>query len=104
MNNKVNKRRNIRKFDIADKARIMYAADYIFDIIAYDIDTDAVYSFGFNYAEEVLCSISYIDGDVMEGTLNVVAALTRLKEMVASELYEFELRDSELVDLTERRG
>ena len=93
---KVNK--NIGKFDIADKARIMYAGDYIFDIIAYDTDTDAVYSFGFNYTDEVLYSIEYIDGDYIEGMMSPVQALTTLKEMSDSQLFEFELRESDLVE------
>lgn len=91
-------KRNIGKFDISDKARIMYAGDYIFDIIAYDTDIDAVYSFGFNYADEVLFSISYIDGDSVEGIISPDKALEKLSRMAQSSLFEFELRESDLVE------
>ncbi len=90
-------KRNIGKFDISDKARIMYAGDYIFDIIAYDTDTDTVYSFGFNYADEVLCSIDYIDGESIEGIMSPQKALERLSKMVQTGLFEFELKEPDLM-------
>lgn len=88
-------------FDISDKARIMYAADYIFDIIAYDTDTDTVYSFGFNYADEVLYTKEYINGESTEGMISASKALTILSNMVSIGLYEFELRESNLIELME---
>ena len=90
-------KRNIGKFDISDKARIMYAGDYIFDIIAYDTDTDTVYSFGFNYADEVLCSIDYINGESLEGMIPASSALDKLSRMVQTGLFEFELRESDFM-------
>lgn len=94
-------KRNIGKFDISDKARIMYAGNYNFDIIAHDTDTDAVYSFGFNYADEVLCSIEYINGEYVEGTLSPRRAIERLSHMVQTGLFEFEYRESDLVEYIE---
>lgn len=91
-------KKNIGKFDISDKARIMYAGDYIFDIIAYDTDTDTVFSFGFNYADEVLCSIDYIDGESIEGTISAQKALDKLSRMVQTGLFDFELKESDLME------
>ena len=95
-------KRNIGKFDISDKARIMYAGNYIFDIIAYDTDTDAVYSFGFNYTDKVLCSIEYINGEFIDGTLSPKRAIERLSRMVQTGLFEFELKESDLVEGVEQ--
>lgn len=100
--NKVTQKEVVRsKFDISDKARIMYSADYIFDIIAYDTDTDTVYSFGFNYADEVLYAKEYINGESTEGMISASKALTILSNMVSIGLYEFELRESNLIELME---
>ena len=97
-------KRNIGKFDISDKARIMYAEGYIFDIIAHDTDTDAVYFFGFNYADDVLCSIEYIDGHCIEGVITPTRAIQRLSHMVQSGLFEFECRESDLVEIVGKEG
>lgn len=75
---------------MAHKARVMIANGHVFDIIAHDIDTDRVYTFGFNYIDEVLISITDIDGTYEEGTCAVENAIKKIKEMQLSELYNFE--------------
>lgn len=75
---------------MAHKARVMVANGHVFDIIAHDIDTDRVYTFGFNYIDEVLISITDIDGSYEEGTCALDNAIKKIKEMQLSELYNFE--------------
>lgn len=97
-------KRNIGKFDISDKARIMHAEGYIFDIIAHDIDTDAVHFFGFNYADDVLCSIEYLDGQYIEGVITPERAIQKLSYMVQSGLYQFDCQESDLTEIVVKEG
>lgn len=84
---------------MAHKARVLIATNHLFDIVAHDIDTDRVYTFGFNYTDEVLVSITDIDGSYEEGTCPADTVINKIESMEMSGLYEFSYVSSNDMEL-----